>query len=370
MQGIDIATWCDQLYGGAANMSGRLNGLQAHIKDKGKVLFVAATSCVEVKKCFGTLERVYTFITGSHNRTDVIEKKPEEMEIVSKRGNKLKVKQLSETRWASRNDAVKSIIKLYPAIRATLEYLSGNDPVAETCSVAEGLHTAISKFEFVLMLHFWSELIKKVKILSSYLQEEGMDIVRASTLVQSTSKDIKKMRSEEEYTSFLDIAQAFARKHESVQEFEVSMFDELASDEVITDESHRFKVETYYAVLDVMLNDMEKRFESFTETVLPFCCLHPKNVECKESLAIFKQLLQNYDALFETDSGVVNEFESFQSFWREINRDIQKKLKATASVLEFLTTYHLHNVFPHIFKLYQICVIIPSSSASAKHEAY
>ena len=54
----------------------------------------------------------------------------------------MKVKQLSNTKWASRNDAVKSVIKLYPAIKATLEYLSENDPIAETCSVAEGLHTA------------------------------------------------------------------------------------------------------------------------------------------------------------------------------------------------------------------------------------
>lgn len=87
----------------------------------------------------------------------------------------MKVKQLSNTKWASRNDAVKSVIKLYPAIKATLEYLSENDPIAETCSVAEGLHTAISQFEFVLMLHFWGDLLKKVKIVSSHLQNKGMD---------------------------------------------------------------------------------------------------------------------------------------------------------------------------------------------------
>jgi hypothetical protein len=110
--GIDIATYCGQSYDGAANMNGRLNGLQVHIKEKAKyavyvhccahnlnlVLVDAAATCVEVKKFFGTLERVYTFITGSHNRTDVIERKAEEMKIFSKRGNKLKVKQLSDTR--------------------------------------------------------------------------------------------------------------------------------------------------------------------------------------------------------------------------------------------------------------------------------
>jgi hypothetical protein len=68
------------------------------------------------------------------------------------------------------------------------------------------------------------------------------------------------MRSDEEYTGFLDIAKAFAGKHESVQEFQGKrqrrkkrQFDELASDEVITDPSQSFKVETYFAVLDVIL---------------------------------------------------------------------------------------------------------------------
>ena len=99
----------------------------------------------------------------------------------------MKVKQLSNTKWASRNDAVKSVIKLYPAIKATLEYLSENDPIAETCSVAEGLHTAISQFEF------------NVKILSSYLQDEVMDIVRASEFRTCSEyiKRYRKMRSEE-----------------------------------------------------------------------------------------------------------------------------------------------------------------------------
>jgi hypothetical protein len=148
------------------------------------------------------------------------------------------------------------------------------------------------------MLHFWSALLTKVKILSNYLQEEGMDMVRASELVQSTSKDIKKMRSDEEYTGFLDIAKAFAGKHESVQEFQGKwqrrqkrQFDELASDEVITDPSQSLKVETYFAVLDVMLNDMNERFESFRETVLPFSCLHPKNIGREESLECFNQLV-------------------------------------------------------------------------------
>lgn len=55
------------------------------------------------------------------------------------------------------------------------------------------------------------------------------------------------------------------------------MFDELASDE-----SQKFKVETYYAVFDVILNEIREleRFESFAETVVPFCCLpHPKIVD-------------------------------------------------------------------------------------------
>ena len=115
------------------------------------------------------------------------------------------------------------------------------------------------------------------------------------------------MRSEEEYTCFLDIAKAFAGKHESAaqefEEFQVKQqrkrkrtFGELASDKVVANESQKFKVETYYAVLDVimMLNEIRERFESFAETIVPFrfCCLRPKNVDREESLASFNRLLQ------------------------------------------------------------------------------
>ena len=143
------------------------------------------------------------------------------------------------------------------------------------------------------------------------------------------------------------------------------MFDELASDEVIANVSHKFKFETYYVVLDVMLNEFRERFESFAET-FPFCCLYPKNVDREESLTCFNRLLQNLDGLFEIDSDIVSEFKSFKSFWREISRDIKSNLKTTAAVLNFLASYHLHNVFPHVFKFYKICVIIPSSSTSAE----
>ena len=37
------------------------------------------------------------------------------------------------------------------------------------------------------------------------------------------------------------------------------MFDELVSDKVTANESPKFKVETYYAILDVMLNEIRER---------------------------------------------------------------------------------------------------------------
>ena len=44
----------------------------------------------------------------------------------------------------------------------------------------------------------------------------------------------------------------------------------------------------------------------------------------------------------------------------------QKLLKLRLQFLSFWLASELQNVFPHIFKLCQICVIIPSSSASAE----
>ena len=67
--------------------------------------------------------------------------------------------------------------------------------------------------------------------------------------------------------------------------------DELARDSVIAETRVRFKVETFYNLLDTFSNQLKERFKDITTVVQKFKVLDPKFVvqksfnECEEALS-------------------------------------------------------------------------------------
>ena len=122
--GINIAYCRFQSYDNANNMSGIYSGVQARFKQVNTlatwvpcaahslnlVETISAECCLEAAKFFGILQLLFTFFAVSSQRWS---------RLISM-GNKFSLKSLSDTRWSSCYDAVRTLKRNYNAIFGTL----------------------------------------------------------------------------------------------------------------------------------------------------------------------------------------------------------------------------------------------------------
>jgi len=129
----------------------------------------------------GTLESLYVFLTSSLPRLQIIEEEQEKL-LTS---TILTLKRLSDTRRSSRIQSVEATINSLPAIIRALERIVGGDvsnTAPKVVAEARGLLLNVSKFEFIFMLQFFENLLRKLHAVSQYLQKEAADIYTAQQM--------------------------------------------------------------------------------------------------------------------------------------------------------------------------------------------
>ena len=152
---------------------------------------------MKTKLFFGTLETVYTIFSGSLPRLSVLkEEKRNHIESFA-----LTLKKLCDTRWASRKSAVEAALQNLPALVVALQRIV--DGEIQSCTPkqlaeAKGILVTLSTYEFLLVLIFWSKVLKTAFDLSTYLQESSIDLITASHLITIFENDMKSMRTEYE----------------------------------------------------------------------------------------------------------------------------------------------------------------------------
>ncbi len=137
--GMNIANIRGQGYDGAANMSASYKGLQARIQRQNeKALFVhchahclnlvlveTAKSSPHFVRFFNLVERLYIFLSPSSKRHAAFI----EMQKLLYAGEKTwELKQLSDTCWACRENALKALQKVFSAIMQLLKKISDSNP--------------------------------------------------------------------------------------------------------------------------------------------------------------------------------------------------------------------------------------------------
>ncbi len=166
--GIDLSNIRGQCYDGANNVSGIRTGLQARIKELSpSALFVhcyahilnlvivdAMTSNTIARDFFGTLQNLYVFIQTCTKRHAVYMEKQAEIHTNSCSAERFQIrtlKNLCETRWACRADAINTFNATIGAIVATLKHIRETDQKPNIVAEAKGLLANID-FEFILAL--------------------------------------------------------------------------------------------------------------------------------------------------------------------------------------------------------------------------
>lgn len=326
----------------------------------------SVNSCVAVKLFFGTLEKIYVFITESFPRLKCFQ------DIQENYQKTLSLKKLSTTRWASHTRAVNSIFENLPAILEVLESISSGEISNTNASQmidARGILTYIKSFEFVHLLCFWKQILSVIQILSNYLQKVDINISAAALLIKSTINELKSFRNDESFSSFEEKAKEISSKYDLPNEFtrkrskRVKLFyDENTSGHIENCPRQNFKISVYFFVLDTFIQTLTQRFEDFFLVANKFSCLEVENIAAsEENIKSLYDLCIFYKSSIQPE--IVDEYKSFYSLFKEINKE--HKLK-TEEIYPFLISKKLESSFPNLCKIYRIFLTIATNTATGE----
>nr|XP_042911240.1 zinc finger MYM-type protein 1-like [Parasteatoda tepidariorum] len=199
---VDIKKLRGQGYDGAASMSGKINGVQAHVRSivpsalyvhcSAHSLNLAVSNACEItgiRNCLGTIKTLYDFL-NTPKRQYVLSSAIEEMETSSKRE---KIKQLCATRWMERYDSVTAVVELFEPIAETLQKISEWKD-KESATQANSLLCTVSNCQFVISLLCIYKVFTITIHLCRYLQKTSIDLIEAVSLAEDVIKDLKLMR--------------------------------------------------------------------------------------------------------------------------------------------------------------------------------
>lgn len=197
-----------QAYDGAANMSGHYKGLQSRIlKQNPKALYVhcqahclnlvlieSAKSNICFVNFFNLIEKLYTFMANSSKRHSGF------IEMQKRKHSDqrpLELKKLSDTRWACRESALKTLVKVLPSVMQFLEEMTQQDPPDSSTGDAMILLKSIN-FEF-LCLEMTCLIFQVTAVAPDALLQKDMDLAAVYSIVDGVLKRLAYSRTEEEF---------------------------------------------------------------------------------------------------------------------------------------------------------------------------
>ena len=192
--GLDLSDCRGQSYDNASNMSGKYNGLQAHLKQANPLIHYVPcaghslnlvgvnsieNSCKDASDFFDLLQSLYAFCAASPHRWN---------RIFHNKDVKINqtLKSLSSTRWSCRADSTKALKENYSAIREAFGRFAA-DADEKDCAKREAaaLCRKLHKLETAIMVNLWDTVLSRFKATSDTLQKPDINLATAQRLLES-----------------------------------------------------------------------------------------------------------------------------------------------------------------------------------------
>ena len=221
--GINTMNMRAQGYDGAANMSGKYNGVQARILQivpgamyvhcKSHCLNLAIVhSCKDtsVRNVMSTVQEVaFSFDYSSKKLQAFYQELDSDATTKENMDKRTKLRTLCETRWTSRADALYTFKTSFPVVVHALERLQGlgDDKAGQYLA-------SITRFEFVIALVVSEHILQSTVYLSKFLQGIECDLLEATKECKTVIELLRAERLDESvwdelYQSALDLSEPF-----------------------------------------------------------------------------------------------------------------------------------------------------------------
>lgn len=329
-----------QTYDGASNMSGCYNGLQAIIREKvgDHVIYVhcqahilnlvlSDSACVDISviNLFSQLEKLYIFFSKSQKVSSLFKE--------VQRGKSLKVwsiKRLNTVRWSSRELCLKVLLHRYESIIETLSQIS------ESCvfdehqrAIANGLLSAFSTKQTILTACLFREVFAVTGPLSRYLQSENVDFGKALNLVDACIEKLTQLRNaSEDIVAVLDKDFKGLEWRKTRTRKRKLMCDEHTEDTIFETPVEKWKVETFFKVLDTIIFSLRQRFSKNRPLLKSMDLFSPSNFDqiSKRSCNQIEESISGFCTTYGIDQhSCADELLSFSVAFNKLYKILDKK---------------------------------------------
>ena len=363
-----------QCYDGAGNMSGRCKGVATRIQSKeSRAVYIhcmahslnlaiqdTCRSIQVMSEAFDVVLELSKVFKYSAKKKAMLLKLKSEL-APSAPG----LKPLCPTRWTVRAESLRSVIANYSVIIATLqEILEEYRDKSEACSQARGVIAVMEKFHFLFGVIISEKVFTITDNLSKALQKKDLHAISARKNATVVISMLKELRTDSEFINFwekvikkgqeLDIGEpTLPRKRRPPVRLDP------ASSSAHHDSTPQQMYRRYYfEILDTVVGEIEKRFESSAFT------FYTKIESLLKSAASGTNISQ--DSVKE----VVDHFGDDL----ELNDLVTELplLKNVMALVDFTYTNlkskicEYHAIFPQLTKLIQLLLVIPATSATSE----
>lgn len=322
-------------------------------------------------KFFETVQKVFVFFSESPKRWAILQKFAADKKIT--------LKNVSTTRWSSRESATKCLLYNLPAIHAALIEIA-NAPKApgernQSAFMANILAKKIEKFKFICGIVAWHNILSQINIVSKMLQSHSIDISNGLQLIRKVLNFLKTARDSDET---IDEWFEKAKSIRSEIKFEPTAIDHFATqnrpnrvqrmpeemEDFSEDDKERFKHSFAFRILDAASSKLEERFEQFEELSSAFeflFDLHSKKISLEQCLQLEKKFTSEKDGKKDIDATQL--FDEIKSFQVLVDDD---KKKSPLNFLNKIQSLNLASIYPNLVIALRLFLTLPVTVASAE----
>ena len=335
------------------------------------VLVDTAKSIPEAADFFSLIQRLYVFLSGSyvHNKWKAVQKD------MYPGQEQYELHRLSDTRWACRYFACRSICRRLPTIFKVLEEII-NESNSDRSVDARGLRFQLD-FRFLTMLSLFNVILGKAHSASNMLQGTSLDLSKASDVVDTLKEDLQEYRNDE--TRLDSLWQAIIhlsddccveiptnvttnkRRTQAPGHLQDSLLTTNRVQHRSNSTKDAFRVNVFYPILDCINSELCRRFASVNCNIMRGVqCLNPQSGK----FLVMSELKPFADAYNVNSEDLVHELHQAK---RLIERNTEKGSQPPLSVLQFTRQLEPYKeAFHELYRLCKIAVTIPVTSASAE----
>uniref|UniRef100_A0A3B1JTW1 TTF-type domain-containing protein n=1 Tax=Astyanax mexicanus TaxID=7994 RepID=A0A3B1JTW1_ASTMX len=324
--GLDLSNCRGQSYDNASNMSGKYNGIQAHLKQRNPLICYvpcaahslnlvgvnAVDSSPEAGRFFDFVQAMYTFCASSTHRWG-------------------KVFHMEEK--------------------------------CVTRSEASALCDKLDTLEMAFMAYFWDTILQRFQASSLQLQKHDIDICTATQLLLSLRDFVAAQRDNFEVFegAALNVTTAVSQEYrhdlQRTKKRKI-MSDDSAEPGVAFNGKDKFRIETFNVVIDKLVSCLNHRLNAYTHLTELFDVLFmPDNMSNSELTLKANSLAAAYPS--DLNMSLADELIQYKSF-------ITEKEKHPSKMLKTMINLNLQSTFPNVYIALRLFLTVPITNCEGE----